>query len=245
MAQMINMIDLIYGIKDNIVPDENLEFIGHCITHLSHVKSQNFQDVWAAYENRFVKGGENFYVEFGATNGIDGSNTHMLEKKYYWRGILAEPNPLWHNALFANRNCSVDTDCVYTETGKTLEFLAAEEPDLSTIKGFGENDEHSAKREKSETIEVTTVSLFDMLERHRAPNIIGYMSVDTEGSEYDILSAFFANPDSDKYKIRCITVEHNFKNDAREKVFDLLTSQGYKRKFEHFSRWDDFYVKDI
>lgn len=241
----INLIDFIYGIKDNVVADENLEFVGHCITHLADVKSQNFQDVWAAYENRFSKGGENFYVEFGATNGIDGSNTHMLEKKYYWRGILAEPNPLWHKALIANRNCSVDTDCVYTETGKTVEFLAADEPDLSTIKGFGENDEHSSKRKNSETIKVTTVSLFDMLERHNAPNIIGYMSVDTEGSEYDILKAFFDNKNSDKYQIRCITVEHNFKNDAREKVFNLLTSQGYKRKFGHFSRWDDFYVKDL
>lgn len=244
MAQ-INLIDFLYGIKDNVVKDEPLEFIGHCITHLSYVKSQNFQDVWAAYENRFAKGGENFYVEFGATNGIDGSNTNLLEKKYYWRGLLAEPNPLWHKQLIANRNCSIDTDCVYTETGKTLEFLATEEPDLSTIKGFGENDEHSAKRKNCETIKVTTVSLFDMLERHRAPNIIGYMSVDTEGSEYDILSAFFANPDSNKYKIRCITVEHNFKNDAREKVYNLLISQGYKRKFEMFSRWDDFYVKDV
>ena len=240
----INLIDFLYGLKDNVVKDEPLEFIGHCITHLADVKSQNFQDVWAAYENRFAKGGENFFVEFGATNGIDGSNTHMLEKKYNWRGLLAEPNPAWHKQLIANRNCSVDTDCVYTETGKTLEFLVAEEPDLSTIKGFGENDEHSDKRKNSETIKVTTVSLFDMLERHNAPSHIGYMSVDTEGSEYDILKAFFDDPNSNKYTIKCITVEHNFKNDAREKVYNLLISQGYKRKFEQFSRWDDFFVKD-
>ena len=45
---------------------------------------------------------------------------------------------------------------------------------------------------------------------------IDYLSIDTEGSEYEILKAF----DFKKYKISIITCEHNFSKD-RDKIFNL------------------------
>ncbi|HEX7947688.1 MAG TPA: FkbM family methyltransferase, partial [Phenylobacterium sp.] len=71
-----------------------------------------------------------------------------------------------------------------------------------------------------------------------APRRIDYLSLDTEGSELDILAAF----DFDAWDVRLITVEHNH-TDRREAVFDLLTGKGYARKFESLSRVDDWYVK--
>ena len=64
--------------------------------------SQNYQDLWALFENKFKRDG--FFVEFGATDGVTGNNTLLLEREYGWTGILAEPNPHWHNDLFYNRN---------------------------------------------------------------------------------------------------------------------------------------------
>ena len=61
--------------------------------------------------------------------------------------------------------------------------------------------------------------------------------MDTEGSEYEILSAF----NFDKYKFRVITFEHNF-TDNREKIFKLLTDKVYVRKNMDISRFDDWYV---
>jgi FkbM family methyltransferase len=112
--------------------------------------------------------------------------------------------------------------------------------DLATIKGFGRDDEFKAEREKAKTISVKTISLYDMLDEYGAPEVIDFMSVDTEGSEYGILNAFFQK--NDKYEVRCVSVEHNFT--VRDKLYELMTANGYKRKFMEISRWDDFYVKE-
>ena len=42
-------------------------------------------------------------------------------------------------------------------------------------------------RTKGIKYEVETISLEDFLEKYNAPNIIDYLSIDTEGSEYEIL----------------------------------------------------------
>jgi hypothetical protein len=98
---------------------------------------------------------------------------------------------------------------------------------------------HSGRRTADAgEIEVTTVSLLDLLEQHGAPRDIDYLSVDTEGSEFDILSAF----DFSRYRIRIISVEHNYMETKREAIRQLLAQHGYRREFEAFSNWDDWYV---
>lgn len=237
----MNEAQFLYANRD-VLDTENGKFLGHCLAHNSQSQSQNFQDVWAAYRNGFIR--DQYFVEFGATDGVEGSNTHLLENMYNWTGILAEPNPVWHEGLVKNRHCITTTECVWTDTGKTLEFLNVEEAQLSTIKGFGEGDEHTDKRRKNQTIKVDTISLVDLLTKYKAPKYIAYMSVDTEGSEYDILNSFFRNPLNEQWDIRCITVEHNFMPANRQRLYELLTAQGYTREFEMFSRWDDFYVRN-
>ena len=233
----ISLDQLLYSLKDQFKDDETIKFMGHCLSNLQVTKSQNFQDIWALYEHNYKWNG--FFVEFGATNGIDGSNTLILEKSYNWKGILAEPNPVWHADLTKNRTATIVTDCVYTETGKTVEFVGASDPTLSTIKGFGENDEHSHIRKNGETFAVNTISLGDMLSA--APREIDYMSVDTEGSEYSILEKYF-DKHANEHVIKCITVEHNNDGKLRTQIYNLLTKYGYERKFEMISRWDDFYI---
>jgi hypothetical protein len=88
------------------------------------------------------------------------------------------------------------------------------------------------------TYNVETISLLDMLDKYNAPSIIDYMSIDTEGSEYEILKAF----DFNRYKFKVISCEHNFTS-ARDSIHRLLESKGYERKYEHLSQWDDWYVR--
>ncbi len=206
-----------------------------CSSHYRLSKSQIFQDLFVQYVLSQKPNG--FFVEFGATNGVDLSNTYLLEKHSGWSGILAEPAKCWHEDLRRNRGCTLDFRCVWDKNDEQLQFKEASFAELSTIESFESNDLHAKHREKGEVYTVTTVALNSLLREHQAPAKIDYMSVDTEGSELKILSAF----DFDQYKVNVITVEHNFTED-RAAIHSLLTSKGFSRKFEAFSFWDDWYV---
>ena len=198
-------------------------------------KSQIEQDLFVLHELNNKRNG--YFVEFGATNGVDLSNTHLLEKEFGWTGILAEPAKVWAEELVKNRSCHIDFDCVWSKSGETLEFNEVNAAELSTINVFSNLDQHARTREKGFKYTVNTISLVDLLKKYNAPKDIDYLSIDTEGSEYDILSAF----DFDAYNIKIITCEHNY-TPMQEKIYELLTSKGYTRKFTECSYFDDWYV---
>ena len=199
------------------------------------IKSQIGQDVFVLYSLNWKRDG--YFVEFGATNGVELSNTYLLEKDFGWNGILAEPAKVWHEDLSANRTASIDFDCVWSKSGDLVNFTVAPKAEYSTISSFTRKDAHVSERSKGETYLVKTVSLNDLLRRHGAPSKIDYLSIDTEGSEFEILRAF----DFNQYAISVITCEHNFSSQLSE-IYKLLTSYGFVRVFEGFSRWDDWYI---
>jgi FkbM family methyltransferase len=224
--------------KNKLSKDDVL-FTSSILKYIFESNSQHFQDIWVLHETFRRSWG--YFVDFGATDGKTINNTFLLEKEYGWTGILCEPNPVWHDDLHKNRNCRISHDCVFTTSGLKVEFLATDAPDLSTINGFGNDDEHANNRKNGKIIKVNTISLVDLLEDNRAPHFIDYLSIDTEGSEYDILKAFFDSKSN--YYIDLITVEHNFNQVTRKKLFDLLTANRYQRKFDSFSMCDDFYMR--
>lgn len=213
------------------LPDETQVM---ALKSLDQSRAQLRQDVLALAMNRFKSGG--FFVEFGATNGVELSNSWLLENEYGWQGILAEPARGWHEDLKRNRNCSIETKCVWKASGETLTFTEAPRGENSGISEFVS----SSRKLRGSSYDVETISLNDLLETHNAPEVIDYMSVDTEGSEFDILNAF----DFDRWQMRLMTIEHNF-TPQRDDIFKLLTSKGYRRIMQEQSRFDDWYVKDI
>jgi len=199
-------------------------------------KSQLWQDLFVLCELNFKGGG--FFVEFGATNGVNLSNSHLLEKEFGWSGIVAEPARRWHKDLKANRSCNIETDCVWRESNAALTFNEVDLGEYSTIDEFSSADTLNKMRDDGRSYSVNTISLNDLLEKYNAPRRMDYLSIDTEGSEYDILSSL----DFDKYQFAAITCEHNF-TPLREELFALLTGHGYVRKLEAISLFDDWYVR--
>lgn len=200
-----------------------------------HSMSQLNQDVWVLEQYGYKRDG--FFVEFGATNGILLSNSYLLETAFGWSGICAEPNPAFFAQLEKNRNCIVSSDCIGGETGTSVRFITADE--FGGFADYADDDMHAQKRRAYEdsghVLDLTTISLHDFLRKHGAPRTIDYLSVDTEGSEYEILATFpFA-----EWDVRHITVEHNF-TPMRDKISALLEENGYTRTE---AKWDDWYAK--
>ena len=195
--------------------------------------SQINQDVFVLSQVGVSQPG--FFVEFGATDGISLSNTLLLERQFGWNGILVEPARNWREEIIKNRNCQKDFRCVTSTSGESVMFSESTSPELSTIKGFEKSDQNLRKIIQSYDVE--SVSLEDLLDGYQAPKTIDYLSIDTEGSEFLILENF----NFDKYSFKVITCEHNF-TENREKIFSLLTRNGYVRVWSEFTQFDDWYV---
>lgn len=198
--------------------------------------SQLGQDLWALEMSGFKRGG--YFVEFGATDGVSLSNTYLLEKEYGWTGLLAEPNPAFLEKLRANRRSTVSDACIAAATGREVEFVFADE--FGGIADFSDDGAHKDRREAyrktGAVARLKTISLNDFLKQNDAPKEIDYISVDTEGSEFEILNAF---PFS-AWNVRCWTIEHNF-TPNRARIHKLMTSHGYQRKE---AQWDDWYFRE-
>jgi FkbM family methyltransferase len=212
-------------------------FLEYCLKNFNRSASQVFQDLFVQFILREKR--EGYFVEFGATNGIDLSNTLMLEKHFGWHGILAEPGRQWHEALTKNRRADIDFRCVWTRTGDNLKFTEAFAGEFSTITRYASRDMNRVVRSKGNKIVVESISLADLLKYHNAPYRVDYISIDTEGSELPILEAFSFERD-----ISIFTIEHNFVQNDRDEIYSLMRSNGYSRVFERFSAFDDWYIKN-
>jgi FkbM family methyltransferase len=215
-------------------PTDRIETL---VEALDNSQSQFLQDLFVLANAESTTAG--FFVEFGATDGKELSNSFLLEKYFGWKGLLVEPSRQFHAALLKNRTAKIDLRCVSDYSGRFVDFMEVEGTGLSSV--HGRSNRVSAfmagARGKGKKYQVETISLTDLLREHNAPAMVDYLSIDIEGPEFDVL----AGHDWALFKFRLITVEHNFSTN-REKIHALLVSHGYKRVHESSSYVDDWYV---
>jgi FkbM family methyltransferase len=171
--------------------------------------SQSKQDKWVL-ENLLYKT-DGVFVDIGAYDGIQTSNTHCLEKYYNWNGICVEANYLVYQKLIENRNCINIYGAISNSNGECY---------------------FSSDKISDQGIITPCFILNDVLEKHLKNNIIDYLSLDVEGHEFTILNTI----DFNKWKFKLMTVEHNLYcsgPEQKNKIFDLLTSKGYTRIVEN------------
>lgn len=215
----------------------NLKFLVRNLLGLRSLlksRGQLRQDLFALSHSGFKR--EGFFVEFGATNGVTISNTFLLEKTYGWSGILSEPGKFWWKALNENRACHIDRRAVWATSGEDLFFNETDIPELSYVNTAREIPTPSPERNER-CYRVQSISLLDLLTHWNAPKEIDFLSIDTEGSEFEILAPF----DFEKYHFRVICVEHNYSS-KRAQICELLEAKGYQRVHLRLSHWDDWFV---
>lgn len=190
--------------------------------------SQFGQDLWVL-ENI---DGPGFFVEVGAHHGTELSNTKLLEMNG-WSGLCIEPFP----SGFEDRSAKVVKDLVYSKDGDILEFKYAKGSGLSGIDKDLVRHKDSIEIKNAETVTLRTKTLETIFTENNVPQNIDYLSIDTEGSEFEILKVFPFN----KYNIKCITVEHNHEEPKRSQLNDLLVRNGFI--LDKSVDPDDWYIK--
>jgi hypothetical protein len=99
--------------KKNMITDKDDKLLSNFIDHVNNIdeiKSQLYQDVFASFVigNKYEKS----FLEFGATNGIDLSNTYILEK--HGGGVVTYQNQV-HPGFGVKKNRPNDkiiTECI-------------------------------------------------------------------------------------------------------------------------------------
>ena len=197
------------------------------------------QDGWSRHDSqlgadRWVLeriGGPRYYVDVGANHGVTISNTYLLDK-LGWRGLCIEPV---ETAGYEERTCVIESQVVGDQEGQQVEFVVGKDSVLSGNSAFLGKHAENARRGRTKVRKTTTLQT--LLDRHSFPGYIDFLSLDTEGSEYEILKA----TDLNKYIFGHIAVEHNLEEPKRTNIRDLLLANGYQLDKE--VEFDDWYVR--
>ena len=205
---------------------ENKKFFKLIINKKKLSKSQIFQDLFAYFFSNCKKKGT--FIEIGGGNGVDLSNSYILEKKFKWRGVICEPDSRLHADILAKRKCFLETKPVSGSVNKNIYFYFKGLYDSYVRLSYGP----SAKKLKS-------ISLNNLIKKYQLGKNIDYISIDTEGNELDIINNFNFN----KYNVKIFTIEHNFKKKKRERIYKILKKNNYQRVFKYVSYMDDWYIK--
>lgn len=198
---------------------------------LSPFKGQKGQDKWVIFTALPFKR-RGFFLDLAAADGVTHSNTYVLEKLFGWKGICIEPNPFFESKLRSCRKCTVDNS-VISDKREKIKFRI----DNGQLGGIVADDTDNSEKVRGDQlcdaniVTYDAVTLGDLLDRHNAPSIIDYFSLDVEGSEERVIRSI----DFQRYRFNCITIER-----PTPKVNEILFNNGYV--FVKNNMFDSFYV---
>jgi FkbM family methyltransferase len=193
---------------------------------LTEYSSEIGQDKWVL-EKVFPGVTDGFFVDVGSGHGTIGSNSLTLARRG-WAGVCIDPFPVhWEG-----RTCQMFKEVVFSKAGIVVAFHTA-----GGLGGIADTlGKWNEKAAQAPTVNLTTVTLDDVLARAQAPSFIHFMSLDIEGAELEALRAF----PFERYRVGAWAIEHNREEPKRSQIVALLAARGYRR----VNTWhqDDFFV---
>jgi len=208
------------------------KFILKCVNKKNRSFSQINQDLFVLDILNYKKNG--FFIEIGAGDGLNLSNTYLLEKDYMWTGILVEPNRNFYEKCCVSRGCMVFNKLLLNVPQVSLRFFEKKDGEFSHSEGYGQV---SASEIVSE-YDIETIRFENLFSDFSVKPRIDFLSIDTEGSEAEILKSI----DFSIHQPLVICIEHNFNKKNRIFYKKFLKSKGYNLKYSGISRWDSWFV---
>lgn len=165
---------------------------------------------------------DGYFIEAGANDGINQSNTYHLEAARSWKGLLIEPNPRLSKQCRWNRPRSHVVNAALVSDSYAKSTIELYDADLMSItsEALSQSEREHLEQgveiqhlDKVEMIEVPAKTLTSILDQVQCPEAIDFFSLDVEGYELEVLSGL----DLNRYKPRLFLIE-------TQKV-DLVTKQ--------------------
>jgi FkbM family methyltransferase len=159
-----------------------------------------------------------FFVEAGANDGLDQSNTLLYEKYYGWTGLLIEPIPELAARCRRNRPRCIVENCGlvsfdYPQASVSMRYCNL----MSLVKGAMKSEEAEQQHiqtgcavQKISSYEFTAPAktLTAVLDQHRVQGI-DFFSLDVEGYEIEVLKGL----DFDRYRPKFLLIEARFRQE--------------------------------
>jgi FkbM family methyltransferase len=155
---------------------------------LQYFKAQAGQDRYLYQQFFSSKCGNGTFVEFGARNGIEHSNTYFFEKALGWHGILFEADRREYKTLKQNRPNSIVFNGAICPK-KTQNFINIS---ISINPGWSGMEDTYTQKRRSSLYTRNSVKCHHLASKLNKMNLksVDLMTIDTEGSEYSIIKSF-------------------------------------------------------
>lgn len=197
---------------------------------LDPIVAQDQQDKWALEQLNCKKHG--YYVDIGAYDGKDISNTYHMDVNYDWNGICIDP----FSRNMDMRSCKVIPKLMYDVDN--LNVTVALEGPLTGIVEHIKGEFHLDNTRDSPRLELTTTKTQKVFDDHEVPSVVDFLSLDTEGSEFNVLRGI----DHSRHCFKSMAIEHNLIEPTRSHIREFLEGHGYT--YAGNTRIDDFYTKN-
>lgn len=176
----------------------------------------------------------------GGNNGVTHSNTFHFEN-LGWECLVIEAQPSFYEGVKANRK-NVLNYAVSNENNDAIDFTVVccnGQPwggmsSLQVDQRLVELHREMGFVVTEEVIKVPARRVDWCIENHFNYPTIDFISIDTEGTELDVLKSFDVN----KYNIKLLIIENNFGDKGIE---DYLKSCGWRK--DNTLEQNEFYVR--
>lgn len=191
------------------------------------------------FERYFADRRPGRFLDIGAYDGVELSNTLFFEEELGWQGICIEPLPDIFERLKTQRK-AVCLNCCISDFDGTAEFF--------DVKGSQDARMHSGIIDAYDPRHIARIGTMSeggrslTLPVRRLPPIleelagerIDYASIDTEGAELAILQTI----DFSRFRFHVMSIENNY---GDQRIRDLLAANGFDR-VHVFHGYDELYV---